>query len=45
MTDGLLRLSVGIEGTRDLIDLRNALDATLDLAGVRGGGDKMRELR
>jgi cystathionine beta-lyase/cystathionine gamma-synthase len=35
VTDGLLRLSVGIEGVRDLIaDLRGALDATLSLAGV-----------
>ena len=35
ITDGLLRLSVGIESARDLIaDLRAALDATLDLAEV-----------
>ncbi len=35
ITDGLLRLSVGIESARDLIeDLRAALDATLALAGV-----------
>lgn len=35
VTDGLLRLSVGIESTRDLIaDLRTALDATRDHAGV-----------
>jgi cystathionine gamma-lyase len=43
VTDGLLRLSVGIESTRDLIaDLRTALDATRDLAGVtsaNGVGD------
>ncbi|HYZ14874.1 MAG TPA: cystathionine gamma-synthase [Candidatus Acidoferrum sp.] len=43
VTDGLLRLSVGIESTRDLIaDLRNALDATRDIAGVgsaNGVGD------
>jgi cystathionine gamma-synthase/cystathionine gamma-lyase len=36
ITDGLLRLSVGIESARDLIDdLRTALDATIGLAGVR----------
>jgi len=35
ITDGLLRLSVGIEGAHDLIaDLRQALDATIALAGV-----------
>jgi cystathionine beta-lyase/cystathionine gamma-synthase len=35
ITDGLLRLSVGIESAHDLIaDLRQALDATLALAGV-----------
>jgi cystathionine gamma-lyase len=35
ITDGLLRLSVGIESARDLIaDLRQALDATLALAEV-----------
>ena len=35
ITDGLLRLSVGIESARDLIaDLHQALDATLALAGV-----------
>jgi cystathionine beta-lyase/cystathionine gamma-synthase len=35
ITDGLLRLSVGIEGVHDLIaDLRQALDATAALAGV-----------
>jgi cystathionine beta-lyase/cystathionine gamma-synthase len=35
ITDGLLRLSVGIEGAHDLIaDLRQALDATRALAGV-----------
>jgi len=45
ITDGLLRLSVGIEGVHDLIaDLRQALDATLALAGVtpnssEGAGD------
>jgi cystathionine gamma-lyase len=43
VTDGLLRLSVGIESTRDLIaDLRTALDATRDYAGagsVNGVGD------
>ena len=33
VTDGLLRLSVGIEGIDDLIgDLTHALDATLALA-------------
>src|SRR6202011_690589 len=43
ITDGLLRLSVGIESAHDLIaDLRQALDATLALAGAsaaraRGG--------
>jgi cystathionine beta-lyase/cystathionine gamma-synthase len=35
VTDGLLRLSVGIESAPDLIaDLRTALDATLDLAST-----------
>ena len=35
VTDGLLRLSVGLESASDLIaDLRQALDATLDLAGL-----------
>ncbi len=35
ITDGLLRLSVGIESARDLIaDLRQALDATLAFAGA-----------
>ncbi|MBV8579010.1 MAG: cystathionine gamma-synthase [Candidatus Eremiobacteraeota bacterium] len=35
VTDGLLRLSVGLESARDLIaDLRQALDATRALAGV-----------
>ncbi len=35
ITDGLLRLSVGIESAHDLIDdLRAALDATIALAGV-----------
>jgi cystathionine beta-lyase/cystathionine gamma-synthase len=35
ITDGLLRLSVGIESAHDLIaDLRQALDATIALAGV-----------
>jgi cystathionine beta-lyase/cystathionine gamma-synthase len=35
ITDGLLRLSVGIESAHDLVaDLRQALDATLALAGV-----------
>jgi cystathionine beta-lyase/cystathionine gamma-synthase len=35
ITDGLLRLSVGIESAPDLInDLRTALDATLDLAST-----------
>ncbi|GAC1582004.1 MAG: cystathionine gamma-synthase [Candidatus Elarobacter sp.] len=42
ITDGLLRLSVGIESAHDLIaDLRAALDATLALAGKaesRGNG-------
>jgi cystathionine gamma-synthase/cystathionine gamma-lyase len=36
ITDGLLRLSVGIESAHDLIDdLRRALDATIGLAAVR----------
>ncbi len=36
ITDGLLRLSVGIESAHDLIaDLRQALDATAHLAGDR----------
>jgi cystathionine gamma-lyase len=40
ITDGLLRLSVGIESAHDLIaDLRQALDATLALAGVTAGAD------
>ncbi len=43
ITDGLLRLSVGIESAHDLIDdLRTALDATIALAGVatpNGAGD------
>ena len=35
ITDGLLRLSVGIESAHDLIgDLRQALDATIALAGI-----------
>ncbi|HEY4441696.1 MAG TPA: cystathionine gamma-synthase [Candidatus Elarobacter sp.] len=35
ITDGLLRLSVGIESAHDLIaDLRQALDATIELAGL-----------
>src|ERR1035437_4747031 len=35
ITDGLLRLSVGIESAHDLVaDLRQALDVTLALAGV-----------
>ncbi|HEY0394583.1 MAG TPA: cystathionine gamma-synthase [Candidatus Elarobacter sp.] len=35
ITDGLLRLSVGIESAHDLIaDLRQALDATLEPAGI-----------
>ena len=35
VTDGLLRLSVGLESARDLIaDLRSALDATIALAGI-----------
>jgi len=35
VTDGLLRLSVGIEGIGDLIgDLTHALDATISLANV-----------
>lgn len=39
ITDGLLRLSVGIESAHDLIaDLRGALDATLALAGVAANG-------
>jgi cystathionine beta-lyase/cystathionine gamma-synthase len=39
VTDGLLRLSVGIESARDLIaDLRAALDATLDLATAASAG-------
>ena len=38
ITDGLLRLSVGIESASDLIaDLRQALDGTLALAGVTAG--------
>jgi len=38
ITDGLLRLSVGIESAHDLIaDLRQALDGTLALAGVTAG--------
>jgi cystathionine gamma-synthase/cystathionine gamma-lyase len=38
VTDGLLRLSVGIEGAADLIeDLRRALDLSADLAGVSAG--------
>jgi cystathionine beta-lyase/cystathionine gamma-synthase len=37
VTDGLLRLSVGLESERDLIeDLRQALDATAHLAGTNG---------
>ena len=37
ITDGLLRLSVGIESARDLIaDLRQALDATAATAHVTG---------
>jgi cystathionine beta-lyase/cystathionine gamma-synthase len=40
ITDGLLRLSVGIESAHDLIaDLRQALDATLELAGIASRGD------
>jgi len=40
ITDGLLRLSVGIESAHDLIaDLRQALDATLALAGVSANAD------
>src|ERR1700733_1162131 len=40
ITDGLLRLSVGIESAHDLIaDLRQALDATLALAGVAANAD------
>ncbi|MDB5070103.1 MAG: cystathionine beta-lyase/cystathionine gamma-synthase [Candidatus Eremiobacteraeota bacterium] len=39
ITDGLLRLSVGIESASDLIaDLRQALDATIALAGVTANG-------
>ncbi len=35
VTDGLLRLSVGLESAADLIaDLRQALDATRELAGL-----------
>jgi cystathionine beta-lyase/cystathionine gamma-synthase len=35
VTDGLLRLSVGIEGITDLIgDLKHALDATIALANA-----------
>ena len=35
VTDGLLRLSVGLESARDLIaDLRSALEATIALAGI-----------
>ena len=38
VTDGLLRLSVGLESARDLIDdLRAALDATRDQAGTTAG--------
>jgi cystathionine beta-lyase/cystathionine gamma-synthase len=37
ITDGLLRLSVGIESVSDLIaDLRQALDSTLAFSGVNG---------
>ncbi|HEX3462952.1 MAG TPA: cystathionine gamma-synthase [Candidatus Elarobacter sp.] len=40
ITDGLLRLSVGIESAHDLIaDLRQALDATAALAGIAAPGD------
>ena len=40
ITDGLLRLSVGIESAHDLIaDLRQALDATVAMAGVAARGD------
>ncbi|MEA2687624.1 MAG: cystathionine gamma-lyase [Candidatus Eremiobacteraeota bacterium] len=40
ITDGLLRLSVGIESAHDLIaDVRQALDATLALAGVSANAD------
>ncbi len=40
ITDGLLRLSVGIESARDLIaDLRQALDATRADAGAALAGD------
>ncbi len=39
VTDGLLRLSVGLEGAADLIaDLRQALDATREFAGLPRGG-------
>jgi len=39
ITDGLLRLSVGIEGVHDLIaDLRQALDATSALAEITTAG-------
>jgi cystathionine gamma-synthase/cystathionine gamma-lyase len=41
ITDGLLRLSVGIESAHDLIaDVRQALDATLALAGVSANADR-----
>jgi len=40
VTDGLLRLSVGLESAHDLIaDLRGALDATLALAGTAPARD------
>lgn len=40
ITDGLLRLSVGIESAHDLIaDVRQALDATVEMAGVAARGD------
>jgi cystathionine gamma-lyase len=40
ITDGLLRLSVGIESAHDLIaDLRQALDVTLALAGLASRTD------
>jgi cystathionine gamma-lyase len=40
ITDGLLRLSVGIESAHDLIaDLRQALDGTLALAGIAARAD------
>jgi cystathionine beta-lyase/cystathionine gamma-synthase len=40
ITDGLLRLSVGIESAHDLIaDLRQALDATIAMAGMTVRGD------